>query len=302
MGIITDVWEWLSKPSSWAILLVLFIAWRIKTLLGVSATELFLRRQRGIEQIIPAHGYKASLYIGVDTSDTRSAFRRRAEDYEYLPVIAWGLKQDGSLTGLVHTTDGVKPAETLDNFEAYITSKYAQELTERAKRIGEEDAVLRQLQHMGLYDGAIEDGLYTWKARAALHKFQKSKGLLVTGTLDAATKQALAQSPPVSYPVEVRLDYGHWGNLIIDLGKWKDLTEAKVIRLLVRQDETVYARQPLAELDVDTTQWTEMWVDTNQIMIELCAPCDGVVLNVTVGEGETIQVGSFIAVIGPQRD
>jgi hypothetical protein len=142
MDTLTALWEWCSKPSAWVILLAFFIAGRITMLLGRVAKELRRRRQRGIEHLIPAQGYKAKLYVGVQgVSETRNRARRLVDDYDYRPVLAWGLRQDGRVTGYVHTeAGGVVQAETLPNFEYYVPEEYVQQIIEIAKRIWNEDA------------------------------------------------------------------------------------------------------------------------------------------------------------------
>jgi hypothetical protein len=157
----TDVWEWLGKASSWAILFALFIAWQMQKALQVIAEEFFRRRQGEIIQIIPAREYKARLHIGTpdvqgDAVDrVHDRILTRVLDYEFLPVIAWGLRRDGSITGLVYTSSGFQPAKALNNFESYITSEYQKQLIERAERIREEEDTLEKLKRMGLYDGSI---------------------------------------------------------------------------------------------------------------------------------------------------
>jgi pyruvate dehydrogenase E2 component (dihydrolipoamide acetyltransferase) len=64
------------------------------------------------------------------------------------------------------------------------------------------------------------------------------------------------------------------------------ITEGEVVRWLVKQGEVVRADQPLVE------------VETDKAVVEIPAPHAGTILRLAVGEGEKIQVGDVLIVIG----
>lgn len=73
-----------------------------------------------------------------------------------------------------------------------------------------------------------------------------------------------------------------------DIGE--GLTEAEIVRWLVAEGERVEADQPLVE------------VETDKAVVEIPSPYAGVVLEHGGGEGETIEVGEVLVVIGEDGD
>lgn len=63
------------------------------------------------------------------------------------------------------------------------------------------------------------------------------------------------------------------------------ISEGEIVRWLVRVGETVRAHQPLVEMETD------------KAVVELPAPCAGVVRELRGAEGETVPVGAVLAVI-----
>jgi pyruvate dehydrogenase E2 component (dihydrolipoamide acetyltransferase) len=76
--------------------------------------------------------------------------------------------------------------------------------------------------------------------------------------------------------------------LLPDIGE--GLTEAEIVRWLVPEGEWVEADQPIVE------------VETDKAVVEIPSPYAGVVLRHGGAEGETIQVGSVLVVIGEEAD
>ena len=64
------------------------------------------------------------------------------------------------------------------------------------------------------------------------------------------------------------------------------ITEGEVVRWLVHEGDTVRADQPLVE------------IETDKAVVEIPAPGAGTILRLGVAEGETIQVGEILVVIG----
>jgi pyruvate dehydrogenase E2 component (dihydrolipoamide acetyltransferase) len=64
------------------------------------------------------------------------------------------------------------------------------------------------------------------------------------------------------------------------------ITEGEVVRWLVKEGEMVRADQPIVE------------VETDKAVVEIPAPNAGMILRLAVGEGEKIQVGDVLIVIG----
>ena len=66
------------------------------------------------------------------------------------------------------------------------------------------------------------------------------------------------------------------------------ITEGEIVRWLVTVGEAVRADQPLAE------------IETDKAVVEIPAPRTGTILRLAVAEGETIQVGEILVVIGEE--
>lgn len=66
------------------------------------------------------------------------------------------------------------------------------------------------------------------------------------------------------------------------------ITEGEIVRWLVTVGEAVRADQPMAE------------IETDKAVVEIPAPCTGTILRLGVAEGETIQVGEILVVIGEE--
>ena len=76
--------------------------------------------------------------------------------------------------------------------------------------------------------------------------------------------------------------------LLPDIGE--GLTEAEIVRWLVAEGDMVDADQPVVE------------VETDKAVVEIPSPYAGVVLSHGGAEGETIEVGSVLVVIGEPQD
>ncbi|MDH3604104.1 MAG: 2-oxo acid dehydrogenase subunit E2, partial [Candidatus Tectomicrobia bacterium] len=66
------------------------------------------------------------------------------------------------------------------------------------------------------------------------------------------------------------------------------ITEGEIVRWLVTVGEAVHADQPLAE------------IETDKAVVEIPVPRTGTILRLAMAEGETIQVGEILVVIGEE--
>ena len=66
----------------------------------------------------------------------------------------------------------------------------------------------------------------------------------------------------------------------------ESVSEATVAQWLKKEGEAVKADEPIVELETD------------KVTLEVNAPADGVIANITVGEGETVEVGAVLGEMG----
>ncbi|MGH1399247.1 MAG: 2-oxoglutarate dehydrogenase complex dihydrolipoyllysine-residue succinyltransferase [Alphaproteobacteria bacterium] len=66
----------------------------------------------------------------------------------------------------------------------------------------------------------------------------------------------------------------------------ESVSEATVAQWLKKEGEAVKADEPLVELETD------------KVTLEVNAPADGVIVSITVGEGETVEVGAILGEMG----
>ena len=66
----------------------------------------------------------------------------------------------------------------------------------------------------------------------------------------------------------------------------ESVSEATVAQWLKKEGEAVSADEPIVELETD------------KVTLEVGAPSDGVIATITVGEGETVEVGALLGELG----
>jgi len=66
----------------------------------------------------------------------------------------------------------------------------------------------------------------------------------------------------------------------------ESVSEATVAQWLKKEGEAVSADEPIVELETD------------KVTLEVGAPADGVIATITVGEGETVEVGALLGELG----
>ena len=66
----------------------------------------------------------------------------------------------------------------------------------------------------------------------------------------------------------------------------ESVSEATVAQWLKKEGEAVQADEPIVELETD------------KVTLEVNAPADGVIAKITVGEGESVEVGAILGEMG----